>query len=240
MNNKKNIAISIGIMCFILTVAISIQLKTVKANVINISGTLSESGLRDEVLKWKEKYEQMYSQVQYKEKELDNERKKAIKNDENAEETQGKLENLHRLIGYTDLNGPGIIIILDDNKTTPYEEMIDPSNFIVHDTDIMLIVNELKAGGAEAISINGQRLVSRSRITCVGPTIMVNNQKLAAPYEIKAIGHSEGLESVINYSTGLGDQLRSYGLKVDVQKQDNVTIYKYSGLIESKYLTIVD
>lgn len=118
--------------------------------------------------------------------------------------------------------------------------MLDPSSYIVHDSQIRQVVNELKTGGAEAISINGQRLVSRSKITCVGPTIMVNNEKLMAPYEIKAIGYPELLEGTINYVTGVQDQLESYGLRCDIDKQENITIYKYAGLIESKYVTGVE
>ena len=238
--NKKSTAISIGVMCFVLTMAVAVQLNTVKSNNIRMSQNITENRLRDEVLKWKERYEQVYKQVQDKEIELDNQRSRATQNDESSKELQNKLENLQRRLGYTDLNGKGIIIKLDDNKTVTSDMVIDISDYIVHDKDIMLVINELKAGGAEAISVNGQRIVSSSKIMCVGPTIMINDQKLAAPYEIKAIGYPEALESVINLQGGYGEELRSYGLTLEVEKKDNVTIYKYAGLIESKNLQTIE
>ena len=59
--NKKQIAITLGIVCFILTVAISIQLKTVQNSNSTVSQSLTENGLRDEVLRWKENYESLKS-----------------------------------------------------------------------------------------------------------------------------------------------------------------------------------
>ena len=238
--NKKITAIAIGIMCFLLTIAICMQLKAVENSNIKPTQSISENKLRDEVLKWKEEYERVAKLIEEKERELDSQRKKATENDESSKELQDELENLQRLLGYTDLNGPGVTVILDDNRAISPEMVIDPSDYIVHDGDIMLIVNELRAAEAEAISINGQRLVATSEIMCVGPTIMVNGQKLIAPYEIKAIGYPELLEGSINLFGGYGDNLRSYGMTVDVQKHENITIYKYEGLLESKHLTSVN
>lgn len=106
MSNKKIIAISIGIMCFLLTIAICVQLKTVEKNSIKISGSITENSLRDEVLRWKELYERRYAQTQDKQTELDNESRRILRNDERAKTLQEQLEDLQRMIGYTDLNGP--------------------------------------------------------------------------------------------------------------------------------------
>ena len=56
--------------------------------------------------------------------------------------------------------------------------------------DLLYIINDLKRGGAEAISINEQRIISTSEIRCVGNTILVNTTRLAPPYHIKVIGLS--------------------------------------------------
>ena len=66
--------------------------------------------------------------------------------------------------------------------------------YIIHDDDLLRVINELRAAGAEAIAINGERIVAMSEIRCAGPTLSVNNNRSAPPYEIKAIGNPNNLE----------------------------------------------
>ena len=94
---------------------------------------------------------------------------------------------------------------------------------------MLTVVNELKAAGAEAISINGQRIIATSAIRCVGPVIQVNYQKVAAPFEIKAIGNAQYLESAMTIKNGVVDLLKEYGVSVTVSRQNNVEIPKYEG-----------
>ena len=92
--------------------------------------------------------------------------------------------------------GQGVTITIDDSKTKS-KAGENPNLYLIHDDDLLKVINELKAAGAEAISINEQRLIATSEIRCAGPTLSVNNIRSAPPYEIKAIGEDVLLKSTI-------------------------------------------
>ena len=102
------------------------------------------------------------------------------------------------------------------------------------------MINELKNAGAEAISINGQRIVSNTAITCDGNVIRINNQKIGAPYVIQAIGYPEYLESGLNLPGGLIQYLNRDGVITKVEKSNNITIPKYTGTITYEYAKSVE
>ena len=90
--NKKQIAITLGIMCFILTVAICIQLKTIENTTTTISQSLKENGLRDEVLRWKERYDTAYKDLQEAEKTLETVRQTATADKDEEKDKEKKLK----------------------------------------------------------------------------------------------------------------------------------------------------
>ncbi|MDK2868574.1 MAG: hypothetical protein PWP38_2889, partial [Clostridiales bacterium] len=109
-----------------------------------------------------------------------------------------ELENAQLISGLTDVVGPGVVIIVDDG-TRELNVNESPNNIMVHDLDIRAMVDDLRNAGAEAISINGQRVIfNKSNIQCTGPTIKINDQIYAPPYIITAIGDRMYLESAIN------------------------------------------
>ena len=142
------------------------------------------------------------------------------------------INTLSIIAGSTDLIGEGIVITLTDGEQV--STSID-SNALVHDSDILTVVNELQAAGAEAISVNGQRIISTSAIRCVGPAIQVNYQKVASPFTIKAIGNSQYLESAMNIKNGIVDTLEEYGLNITVERSKEVKILKFDGTFNTKY-----
>lgn len=137
--------------------------------------------------------------------------------------------------GMKAVEGPGVIVVIDDSAKKAKAES-DPNLYLVHDEDILKVINELRAAGAEAISINGQRLTANSEIRCAGPTISVNNVRSAPPFEIRAIGSQKDLENALNMRGGVADSLKVWGIKLDIQVKDTVVIpaakagnkYKYA------------
>jgi len=122
------------------------------------------------------------------------------------------LARANFLAGLTDVKGPGVIVTLNDSKLPFPKDVplgISPPN-IIHDYDIASVVNELKASGAEAISVNGQRIVAVSPVRCVGPTIMVNFTPQSPPFVIKAIGDAKTLKTGINLPGGVTKDIVSY------------------------------
>ena len=237
--NKKWIPLILGIMCFVLTLLIAVQLKTVK-NANKVAGTDANSELKTEVLVWKERYEEIYEVLQKAENVLEIKREEATNNSNTSSSTQNQLKTLNSLIGTIDVKGNGIVVTVADNSSVTTENvgMFDNiSNYLIHDRDLLMLVNELKNAGAEAISINGERIINTTSITCDGNVILINGNKISSPFEIKAIGSQEALLGAIKRPGGyLEQQLQNYGLVTKVEKQENITIYKYSGIINYKFL----
>jgi len=236
MNNNK-VAITLGIVCILLTMAIVIQINTVKTANLTVTKTFTENSLRDDVLKWKEKYDNTYNELEEAEKQLAKIREEATKNNSASEQIEKQIKLNNNLIGLTNLKGQGIIITLEDDPTATRENigiLDDISNHIVHYLDIINVVNELKNAGAEAISVNGQRIVNTTSINCIGNVIKINDQKVNSPFVIKAIGFPESLVS-LDRPGGYLSYLQGY-VQVTVKKSDEVEIEKYGGLISAKFM----
>lgn len=189
MKNKMQIGIALGVMCVLLVSAIVIQLRTIEEAKKIVGTSYAEQGLKDEVLRWKENYERAYRELENKEKELEKAREETTKDNGRLTELREEVDKANKLLGLTELTGEGIVVTLKDDETTSSKELgMSINRALVHEEDIRQIVNELKNTGAEAISINGQRVVSTTAIVCSGAIITVNGVKINAPFEISAIG----------------------------------------------------
>jgi len=222
--NKKQISITLGTMCMLLTCGIVIQLNTIKNATEFVGSSFTETELRDQVLRWKDKYDNTYAELERAEQQLEKRRQQVSKNDENSISLEKELEKNNILLGATDVTGKGVIIQLEDS--------ID----LVHDLDIITIVNELKNAGAEAISVNDQRIVSTTAITCDGNVILINGQKIGTPFTILAIGYPEKLMGALSRPGGYIELLNEDGVYAEIRKSNNIKIPKYSGVITYKYM----
>lgn len=231
--NKKGIMFILSLMVFILTFLICWQIKTVTANNKDALQLKREDELRDEVIKWKQMYDNLNEKLTLTETTLQEYRNNAIQGDKTAELLKNELEQINAIGGLTNLKGEGITITLED------AEILDPNllaeDQIVHDTDILKVVNELRASGSEAISINEQRIINTTAIRCVGPTILVNDVKIGAPFVIKAIGNSDTLYSGMNLTGGILSVLKNYNIKVEIKQNTEIQIPKYEGAVILKY-----
>ncbi len=155
-----------------------------------------------------------------------------------GEKIQKQLFEARVLAGLTDIQGPGVEIILNDRKKDNIMpgEMYSITDFIVHDSDLLEVINELKAAGAEAIGINGVRILGNSRISCGGPTINVgDDQRFAPPFVIHAIGDPDALAGYFQRADSIYHILTFYGLEFSIKKLDNVRIPRYYGEVDFKY-----
>ena len=237
--NKKQIAITLGIMCFILTVAICIQLKTIENTTTTISQSLKENGLRDEVLRWKERYDNVYEELNQSLKELEEVRKQATQNDTKSSAKQEEIKINNMLLGLSEVKGEGLQIVIADNNTGTLKnesEALDLSSQVVHYDDLIEVINALNNAGAEAISINGQRIIQTTAITCEGNVIKINGQKVSSPFTIKAIGSQGLLYGSLTMIGGYLYILDEAGVIVETTQMDNLTVEKYSGVINYKYV----
>ena len=145
------------------------------------------------------------------------------------DETITKEAELFRMAaGYLPVQGPGVTVTIDDSKRAmkPGE---NPNLYLIHDDDMLKVINELWAAGAEAISINDQRLVIGSEIRCAGPTISVNNARYSPPYEIRAIGDPKTLENSLKMRGGVIETLQFWGIQATIKTQPLIKISAYKG-----------
>ena len=238
MKNWKA-SLTLGIVCMVLAMAICIQIKTVDNSNTTVSQTLTSNELRDQILKQKEKYDKSVVELANTEKKLEEMRVQATKNDDQALriEEQIKLDNI--LLGLTDVKGPGIEIVLKDNDIVKRENIIGTDNlqfYIIHAGDLITVINDLKNAGAEAIEVNGQRIVNSSSIYCAGNVIKINGEKITSPITIKAIGEPDLLYGSMNILGGYIQLLRETGISVDIRKSNNIEIGKYEGVIKPQFM----
>lgn len=241
MKKELKISIMLGIMCFFLTAGIVIQMNTVSKSTTTVGKTLIENELRDSVLRWKQKYENAYEKLEQKEKELENLRETVSKTDENYGGLTTKLNNYNAVLGNTAVTGKGVIITVKDGNGLTLNGSF-ASDYIVHDGDLYELVNALKNAGAEAISINDQRIVSKSSITCAGNVVLINGEKVGVPYVIKAIGAPVNLYGAVSIAGGYMDLMLRDGVDVSIKQVDTETIVipKYDGIYKFEYATIFE
>lgn len=236
--SKFKISILLGFICMLLTIGICIQIKTVNDSSTGVGKTQTENQLRNSVLKWKERYEALSSEEEQKEKELEELREEASNQDIDSVNSSQELEELNTLLGYTSVTGEGVIITLKDANSSSV--MGNATDYIVHDGDLLEVVNALKNAGAEAISINDQRIVNTTAITCAGNIIKVNGEKQGSPFVIRAIGLTEKLNGALTMPGGYLELLEDDGVQVKIEEESNITIPKYNGIYKFQYAENVE
>lgn len=237
--NKRQIAITLGIMCLILTAGVAVQIRTMNSAGSTASRSLVDNELRDNVLKWKEKYDNLSEELKKAEKKLEEVRQDATQNDTAASAKEEELQKNNTLLGLTNVTGSGIVIELEDGNN-PILAIDNPSDLLIHNDDLMSLLNELRNAGAEAIEINGQRIVNTSAITCEGNIIKINGEKIGSPFTIKAIGSQALLYGSIMRGGSYLEIMKDRGVNVkSVTQEDNIHINKYSGTVSYKYMQTV-
>ena len=198
--NKITISIVLCVMCMLLTLGIGLQIRTIRRTGSTMSNNANENKLRDEVLRWKERYDNAKGDIERVERDLEKQRKLAAAGDEESKSIQEDLMKANKILGLTDVSGKGITITLDDNKEVSSQTTIDISRYIVHDTSIARIVNELKADGAEAISVNEQRIVPTTEILCVGAVVSINRRETGSAIYNKSYWFTRIFGECIKYA----------------------------------------
>jgi len=135
-------------------------------------------------------------------------------------------EKIKLSTGLVDVKGSGITIKLDDAMVNEPEYEVRWQ--IIHDDDIKTILNDLKKAGAQAITINGERVVPMSEQLCAGPTIKINDNRYPVPYVIEAIGNPDLLYEAISTSSRIAE-MTEFKIRVEITKSKELTLSKFSG-----------
>ena len=210
-----------------LVMAICVQINTIEKATESVGSTLKDNtNLRDELLSKQGKYESLYKKLEEKEKELEKVRLKAVAKNETDIANEAEIKNNQKNLGLTEISGPGYIISLDEKKDIKIDDVLNINGYIVHEEDLLYIVNELFNAGADAVSINNQRIVSTTSILCDGNIIRINGKMVGTPITIKAIGYPERIDGALNRPGGYLQLMANDGVEVYVEKSEKITIIK--------------
>lgn len=227
--------VSMGIVCLILAFFVTMQIKSV--NEINkLGGTdkVRAERLATELKNEQDKNSELYKQLMQAKQDIESFRQEASMSDTYSETLLAQLSRAELLAGLVPVYGAGVQVTLTDSMATG--GMADNANaYIIHDLDILQVINELRDAGAEAISLNGERIVSTSEIRCAGSTVSVNNNRYSVPFVISAIGDPVNLENALLMRNGVVDNLTFYGINVEVKKVNSLNINEYNGTLNFKY-----
>lgn len=136
-----------------------------------------------------------------------------------------KYNKVKNIAGFTEVTGSGIVVTLDDMSVE--DPLLPATTSIIHDSDIRQVVDLMRAAGAVAISINGERVVSTSELTCNGPTVQINGNKYPVPYEIKAIGDIVLMKRMIDEDNYIQNRIHS-NISFDLRIEDEISIPGFS------------
>ena len=222
--------VTIGIICILLTSVMFLQFKSVQVIEESGVGQKRETELRTEYSTLKDKSSEMKQQLE----EIQNTTKEYTDQSSDVQATMDLLKSdvdkARCDLGYTDVKGPGIILTIADGKNAANDK-----EQVITYNDLIMAINELKYAGAEAISLNDERVVNNSFVANISEYMVMNDNRISGPYTIKVIGDSKNLESVINIKGGIKDYLESYNKQISYTVENEVYINKYNGNVEINF-----
>ncbi len=230
MKGKVIMIVTIGIICILLTSVMFLQFKSVQVIEASGVGQKRETELRTEYSTLKDKSSEMKQQLE----EIQNTAKEYTAQSSDVQATMDLLKSdvdkARCDLGYTDVKGPGIILTITDGKNAANDK-----EQVITYNDLIMAINELKYAGAEAISLNDERVVNNSFVANISEYMVMNDNRISGPYTIKVIGDSKNLESVINIKGGIKDYLESYNKQISYTVENEVYINKYNGNVEINF-----
>lgn len=224
---KVTITITIGIMCFILTMIIFIQINTIRQTNVNELEIMREDELKAEITTLKTRTNEVETKILDTNNRIAEYEEAINAGQEASDLLASELKESEDLLGKTTVTGEGVIITLSSDTMR------------VGSDDLLELVNLLKDAGAEAISINDKRLIYKSYISYIneGNFITVNGNRIVEPYVVKAIGNTTHLESSVSQKKyGYIDTKVSAGKNVTLEKSNEIIIYAYDGELDFDYV----
>jgi uncharacterized protein YlxW (UPF0749 family) len=140
--------------------------------------------------------------------------------------------------GLTAVRGPGVSVTLDDAPQRPGRPSLCPENpddCLVHEEDLQAVVNALRNGGAEAVSLMGDRIIATSAVRCVGNTVLLHGKLYSPPFVVTAIGDPDSLRDALADEPGVAlfqTFVDRYGLEYDVRTERSVELPPYTGTLD--------
>ena len=193
----------------------------------NAGKLIEDEELREQISSWKSKWEEANEKLEDTNTKISEYQTKIESNEEASELLDEELKKSQLLLGTTDVTGEGVVVTLTDTEESS-----------ITADDLITLVNELRFAGAEAISINGVRIMPMTDIVDIDSYIIIKpSQRIVSPYVVKAIGNQTYLVSTLCLkNSGYVDKYNNSGKSVKLEKQRNIKITKYTGNMDIKYM----
>lgn len=210
MKYAKNI--SVTLICIVLGLMLAWQYRSINFNKNQVTTQSRRiEVITDELIKQRQENDNLRLRLT----ELEEENRQYALNRQGNDDLIKQLERYKMIAGLIDVKGSGLIITMNNGTNT-----------VIEDTDILKIINELRASDVQAISVNDERMTATSEVRTVDPYIMINGRQMLAPYVIKAIGEPEKMERSLKIINGVLEWFEAMEIKVDVKQASEITIPK--------------
>jgi uncharacterized protein YlxW (UPF0749 family) len=181
--------------------------------------------------------------VQQLQAEVDALTARAVPGNDAVSRLGARATSLAPIVGSQAVTGPGLSVTLDDAKRTAASlpPAYTADDIVVHQQDVQSVVNALWAGGAEAMMLQDQRVISTSAVRCVGNTLILQGRVYSPPYVIQGIGDPATMRAALNESESVSiyrEFVRELGLGYDVKRLDNVTFPAYAGSLSLQHAKV--
>jgi uncharacterized protein YlxW (UPF0749 family) len=142
-------------------------------------------------------------------------------------------------VGLSPLYGPGVTVTMDDApRLAPGEQRPGnptPDDLVVHEQDVLAVINALWTGGADAVTVMGERIIGTSTVRCVGNTLLLHGNVYSPPFVVSAIGDPPRLTKALEDARGVQlfqSFVRAFGLGFAVEQHDRVDVPGYDGALQ--------
>lgn len=229
---RKSYVVALTGICMVLGIIIGVQYNTVKKQ--NNSSELQRvSELSASLQKNKAEKEKLEETLKEKEEKIKEYEKSLGDEGQGINALKKELDLIRLYGGFTDVTGRGITVTLNDSRNAS-KNGGDTNAYLVHAEDILSVINECNASGAEAISINGQRIVGNSSVRCAGAIVNINGVRVAAPFVFSVIGDPTVLESALRFPGGVIDSLSPWGIEISIKASNIIEVPAYRLPLEWK------
>jgi uncharacterized protein YlxW (UPF0749 family) len=236
---RRDVQLSLTLVFFILSGLVATQLKTQQKirddqKQVSQEVTVELNQAKREAAKLRAERDALRAKVSQHEKasEQDTAKVKLLSAD---------LQKMKLAVGMTAVKGPGVMVLMRDNppKNTKDLGVEATELYLVHDYQVLQVVNELRSAGAEAVAVNGHRLGANSYVRCVGPVITIDGTRIGGPYKIEAIGNPAALKSGLELPGGIVEQFNSI-IAIKVAPQKELILPAVDGALSFKTATPVE
>lgn len=144
---------------------------------------------------------------------------------------QVRIDEMAAPAGLTPVHGPGLVVSLNDSAQAA-SRGVDANDLVIHEQDLHAVINALWAGGAEAMSVNGQRVLATTAVRCVGSVLLLHGRTYSPPYVIRAVGDEEMMQASLRRDDAVqrfAAAAKAFQLGYSVSADDELELPAYEG-----------